>query len=593
MCGARNLPNDERSMEEKMDNQTQGNGMMPNNTMPNNMVPNNAMPNNMMPNGNYMGAGGMMTNGGPVNGNYMGPNGMMMNGALPPAPKKSRKGLVIGILVAVVVVILAVAAILVYNLVYNTPKARLERAFQKLRTEMSNSEDDFIKELKYDEILAKAKENPTSVTASIDMVLPFLEDEVFDTIGVDYTGELDIAGRKRDDLIDVSVANVDLLTLHTTILDNELYVALPGYLSDTYLVNLDTIGKDYKDSVWHEMMEADLDEDFSFDAFSEGEDNSGFDAQKYGTQIAEELLPVVQEHTEALSKAVSYKKGNGYISVTIEKDAVNDFIKDLGDAVTDSKAIEECMDAYLESVYHGAIDQETIDEAKEEVADALSELFDISFKNDPEIWFYLDNKGRISSIETAEDIRFDSSYLSKIAFSMDFTGEENPTDSITCKLKVTSVDDETCNMTFKCDTEQTKEERSQKITMDMQYVDEYGDKEEETLTIFSTFREADKEFTIKVSGEEDGENTFAVSVEGAFTAYTPGESLTLTIGSGEIESAGESILKFSGTYSVGPSDKTISKPEGAVKLFDMTEMDIYGAVMELQEAFENLSGLLE
>ena len=552
-----------------MDYQNQTSNMMQNGA-PMNGAPMNGAPMNGTP------MNGAPMNGTPMNGAPM--NGAPMNGstAMPENPKKNRKGLVIGICVAVVIVLLTIIAVLVYNFVFNTPKAKLDRAFKKLGTEFTNSEDSFFRELKIDEILTRAQEQPTKVAASVNVVVPGLEQAMaYDTAGIDYSSNLNLPDRKRSDQISVSVANIDLFTIHTTIIDNELYLELPEYLSDVYQISLSTIGKDYQGSVWKDMLGAELDEDFGIDAFSTDEDTSSADTPEFGDKFSKELLAVAEEHREDLKNAVSYQKGKGYIAATIDKDAVNDLVEDLGKAAADSEALNELLGEYPDST------------------DALSEMFDFTFKDDPEIHFYIDKKGRIASIETADEIRIDNAYLSKLGFSIEFNGDKNPVDSIYCNMNFTSTHDEKCQLSFQFDTEKTDDELYRKITMNTEYTDEYENKESETVILESTFRDADKEFTVKLSGEEDGETIFVMSADGVFTDYTPGESMNLTIGDASIEVDGEYPVKLSGSLQIKPLEEEIREPASAVKLFDMTEMDIYNAVMEFEESIENLSGLLE
>ena len=56
------------------------------------------------------------------------------------------------------------------------------------------------------------------------------------------------------------------------------------------------------------------------------------------------MLAVIDRHKETLRKASVYKQQKGYITVTVDKDAVNDFMEDLGRAVTDSESLNAAID---------------------------------------------------------------------------------------------------------------------------------------------------------------------------------------------------------------------------------------------------------
>ena len=329
--------------------------------------------------------------------------------------KKSGKGGVIGICVAAVIVLLTVAAALVYTFVYNTPQRKLTKAFEKLGREFAGSESSFLEELKIEDILANARKNPTGMEGSANITVPYLEENsMFDTVGIDFTSHVNRPEQKSETTFTLSVANVDFLELQTALIGDNLYMALPGLLSDTYEMNLKTIGKDYQGSVWESLLGADLDEDFSIDVYNDKEEDnaSAEETLARGTQFAKEMLAVIDRHKEALRKASVYKQQKGYITVTVDKDALNDFMKDLGRAVTDSEVLNAAIDEYIDSQY-AAISylqvseeelQEVKDDAKEEITDAIAEVFDISLKEDAVIRFSIDKSGRLSGIETEEDI---------------------------------------------------------------------------------------------------------------------------------------------------------------------------------------------
>ena len=239
--------------------------------------------------------------------------------------KKSGKGGIIGICVSAVIVLLAVAAALVYTFVYNTPQRKLTKAFEKLGREFAGSESSFLEELKIEDILANARKNPTGMEGSANITVPYLEENsMFDTVGIDFTSHVNRTEQKSETKFTLSVANVDFLELQTALIGDNLYMALPGLLSDTYEMNLKTIGKDYQGSVWESLLGADLDEDFSIDVYNDKEEDNASTEETLarGTQFAKEMLAVIDRHKEALRKASVYKQQKGYITVTVDKDAV-------------------------------------------------------------------------------------------------------------------------------------------------------------------------------------------------------------------------------------------------------------------------------
>lgn len=259
---------------------------------------------------------------------------------------------------------------------------------------------------------------------------------MFDTVGIDFTSHVNRPEQKSETTFTLSVANVDFLELQTALIGDNLYMALPGLLSDTYEMNLKTIGKDYQGSVWESLLGADLDEDFSIDVYNDKEEDnaSAEETLARGTQFAKDMLAVIDRHKEALRKASVYKQQKGYITVTVDKDAVNDFMEDLGRAVTDSESLNAAIDEYIDSQY-AAISylqvseeelQEMKDDAKEEITDVIAEVFDISLKEDAVIRFSIDKSGKLTGIETEEDILLDNAGVSGIGFALNFNGEKIP-----------------------------------------------------------------------------------------------------------------------------------------------------------------------
>ena len=515
--------------------------------------------------------------------------------------KKSGKGGIIGICVAAVIVLLAVAAALVYTFVYNTPQRKLTKAFEKLGREFAGSESSFLEELKIEDILANARKNPTGMEGSANITVPYLEENsMFDTVGIDFTSHVNRPEQKSETTFTLSVANVDFLELQTALIGDNLYMALPGLLSDTYEMNLKTIGKDYQGSVWESLLGADLDEDFSIDVYNDKEEDNASTEETLarGTQFAKEMLAVIDRHKEALRKASVYKQQKGYITVTVDKDAVNDFMEDLGRAVTDSEALNDAIDEYIDGQY-AAISylqvseeelQEMKDDAKEEITDAIAEVFDISLKEDAVIRFSIDKSGKLTGIETEEDILLDNTGVSGIGFALNFNGEKNSTEDITGRWNVEMTTGETTECELHYTAERTKEEDVITYTLRADFTDADGEKSSGDFAFHSTFAKADKEFSVSVK-IGDGSENLSLDIDGAFTDYKAGESFEITFGNILLEEDGKTVFKATGSYKIAPYDGEINTPEGTVNVFEMSQMDIYSLILELEQNLSSLTSL--
>lgn len=335
--------------------------------------------------------------------------------------------------------------------------------------------------------------------------------------------------------------------------------------------------------------------------YKDQEDNASTEESLVrGTQLVSELLPVMEQHKEALYHASSYKQGKGYITVTIDKDAVNDFVEDLGRAVTDSEVINTYIDEYIDSQY-AAISylqisdeevQDLKDDAKEEITDAIAEAFDISLKEDAVIRFYIDKAGRLSAMETEEDILLDNADISGLGFALSFDGEKNPTEDMTGKWHVEMTTGEEADYEVHYTAERTKEEDTISCTFTVDSKDTDGKTQTGELVFDSTFVKADKEFTVSVK-IGDGSENLSLDIDGAFTDYKAGESFEITFGNILLQDGSKSVFKATGSYKVEPYDGEITAPAGAVNVFEMSTLDIYTLVLELEQNLSSLTSLIE
>lgn len=487
-------------------------------------------------------------------------------------PGKKGKGGLVAVIVVIVLLLLAVAAVLAWKLLGGNPKDKLAKGFANLGTEISAGTGVANELIGSEELSKNFIENPYTMAASMNLSVPELESQI-DTIGLDYTVNYDMSKKLMAAQLAVSAMNVDLAELDLLASENTLYVGMPGLVSDTFFVNLDTLGADYNASSW---TDGELDEELSiqlFEAFDTASDTEE-------ASFAEELQKIWETATvEDSGTAVEIERNgkkvvcNG-VKLTLDADACNELL----DAVEEALGQTETVSSLLYTEYE-LVDEEFSQRSEED-------MYAVRLKDDVELYVYMDGKNRITNIATASKIKLENSAVEEISFSLVFSGSEKVLDEVSGTVKL-----ETADNAVKIKVERTAEESGDETKGKLKLTaTSESDSEEVVMTFADSWNAEDMEFGLEITIEAAGESMGFV-FEGSYRDVEKGKSFTMEIGELSVASNGEELVKLTGSISTEPFDGSIEMPEDAVNLFAMSEQELEDVAMELVMSLYSLIGM--
>ena len=397
-------------------------------------------------------------NGQPMNGAPQGFTGQPMNGAptgyqqqpgfIPgqnPGQngngKKSKAGLVIGIIAAVAVALIIAIGVLLSQSLFGggSGAKKVQKGFVNMAKEMEAYTCSVSDELGSDAIEELFKKKPSHINGELSLTDP--ESSQNAKVSIDAVTDLKNKQGKYNLQAGMMGINVDAGTIVAD--NNTIYVSSPVFLRDnTYAIETTDLGKKFNDSVWAQLMETELEEDLSFELFEETDKDAD-------VTLTDAFSKSFKKYEKNLKKATQYKSlgekkefsiggksvSCGGVAMIVEKDAFNETMAGMKE---DILASEEYA-AFAEGFASSSSDAE---EAKRDLEDAIEKIFSTQIDQDLELDFYLDSKGRIVGIKTPGSIAV-SSYGDVDAFEIDleFTGAERTLDVVSGGIYVSSADD--------------------------------------------------------------------------------------------------------------------------------------------------------
>ena len=461
--------------------------------------------------------------------------------------KKKKKGLVAAIVLVAVIVAAIGIGVAVHASMSRSPQARLAKGFENLAEEMYAGERAVLADVDYPAIAEAMRTEGGSLDLSLNFTMPGE-----DTIGFDYIQNYDHANKLMSADFIVSAYNVSLAQMNLAADEDRLYFGMPGIISNTYYINADNFGEEYNASVWRELLGVDgLDDDYALDLFPEAakEDEAGS-----GGFLGEDIKKLAEGITIENSKDTKEIEVNGKtvrcsgISVTIDKEVMNDFLEEL---------------------------------EKELAASGQRELTVFRFKKDVKLTFYLDNKDRIVCIETAEKMKLEDSVVESIEFTFVLSGKERTVDEIFGNVEMVSPDD-TIYMDITGESELTAAvyESEYKIV----FSDEAGNEGNWLYDISWDMKNKEFEANWRIYDENE---TLSFEILGGFEDIEKGKSATFRLGQLKVLLDEEEICRFSGAFTIGPLTDKIEMPSEAVNFMTMSQEEIFGLINEIYENIMN------
>ena len=488
--------------------------------------------------------------------------------------KKSKAGLVIGIIAAVAVVLVIAIAVLLSQSLFGggSGSKKIQKGFANMAKEMEAYTCSVSDELGSDAIEELFKKKPSHINGELSLTDPKSSQNI--KISLDAVTDLKNKQGKYNLQGGMMGINIDAGTIVAD--NNTIYVSSPVFLRDnTYAIETTDLGKKFNDSVWAELMETELEDDLSFELFEENDKDKDNDAN---AAFAEVISKSLKKYDKSLKKATQYKTlgekkefniggkavSCGGVGMVVEKDAFNEMMAGMKE---DILASEEYA-AFAEGFASSSSDAE---EAKRDLKDAIEKIFSTQIDQDLEIDFYFDSKGRIVGIKTPGSIAV-SSYGDVDAFEIDieFTGAERTLDEVSGCIYISSADD-ILFMGITRRASVSKDQYSEYLTVSLE---ESGHEDDISITYSNDWYYADQSFDMYITMYVGAEHV-SVDLEGSYTDINKGESYTLNLTNGSINDNNEEpILLMSGILKVEPSDEKIEVPTDAIDVFEMSESDI-------------------
>lgn len=491
-------------------------------------------------------------------------------------PKKGRAGIIIGIIAALAaVLIIGIVAVAVRNLGSKNPEDMLRAGMDNISEEMKAYTTSISDKIDFKALSERISEQPSHVNLDASFSLP---SEDIENVSVELDGVSDAKNKQGNCSISAGTAGFNMSIADITVDDTVIYLNIPMLSDDVYSLDFATFVEDYNNSAWRELIGEEMPEDYS-EAILEGV-TSGADLSELEQELIDKLSQRVSEIKETIQYAKLKEKKEfevrgktaqcSGITITIAKDDANAFLAGIKNDIMES-------DYYLETIeksFADYVDEDAdYDSYKDEIDEVTETLLGMQLDEDLVINVYFDKEGRILQIMCDRaDMSGDYGYFE---FTADFEGEERTLDDVSIDIIFGSDDGEELGISLTRTAEVTDENYSDNIGIDF-YSDDSDDDLE--LNFWNDWTYSDNSFDFGITMDV-GYDSFGITGNGAFTDITKGEGYTLDFDNLTVSAGGDELI-MTGSLSVGPFDGDIEIPENSVKVFDMTQDDIYGLIYD-------------
>lgn len=526
-----------------------------------------------------------------------------------------RNKLFVSIIAGLLVIVLVIVGFSFGHKEKAKPEDVLRQSISRLKADIEKGKNPIWEEMQMKELLDYARNNPTSMYADINIDAASLQELLpGDSINLKTKLDIDPVNKNNAFGLTIGVANTDLINIAETKVGDELFLAVPTFLSNTYKVNLKNIIADYQSSAWKGMLGVDLSDGSSALAEMNSYKNEFLG---YTENIQKEMSDIMEKHKESLKASITYSKEKNVIYMTVNKDEVNAIISEIKDSFVESETLSALLDKLEETqnnniAEYGHIDEGFVDDfdtempvsendeeivennstkSKADIINEINNFMDIHLSEDLVIEFVMDNNSNITSIRTVSGNTLDNEYLSEFGFELKFMGEEIPASDISAKWYVYSTNDAELNISFTSANGNDEDTYWNDTELYFEFIDENGEEMSAGISADCSLDRENNDFVISLSSQANDTNSY-VEIEGTVDDYVAGKNIKVTLGELYIEENDEKQATLSGTFEIKPMEGEISKPENSVAFFEMTEEDIQNMMEELQTNLGTLIGAM-
>ncbi len=489
-------------------------------------------------------------------------------------PKKSKAGIIIGIIAALAaVLIIGIVVVAVGKFGSKNPEDMLKAGMDNMSEEMKAYTTSISDKIDFKALSKRISEQPSHVNFDVSFSLP---SEDIKNVSIELDGVSDVKNKQGNCSISAGAAGINMSIADITVDDTVIYLDVPMLSDDVYSIDGATFVEDYNNSAWSELIGEEIPEDYGAAIFEKAASGASF------SKSEQELISKLSQRMSGIKETMQYAKIKekkefevrgktvkcSGITITIAKDDANAFLEGIKNDIMES-------DYYLETIEKSIADyvgeDADYDSYKDEIDEVMETLLGMQLEEDFVINVYFDKEGRILQIMCDRaDMSENYGYFE---FTADFEGEERTLDDVSIDIIFGSDDGEELGISLTRSAEVTDENYSDDIDIDL-YSD--GSDDDLGLTFWNDWTYSDDSFDFGIKMEADYDS-IEITGNGAFTDITKGESYTLDLDNLTLSADGEELI-LTGSLLVEPFDGDIEIPESSVKVFDMTKDDIYGLI---------------
>ena len=487
-------------------------------------------------------------------------------------PSKKRRWLPWTIGGAGIVLVLVLGFLFLPKL-FASPKTQVGTAFAKLGAEWNFP---VAKEIGWDGISAVSKQNlevelfldelPVSLGSAADLLESF---------GMILTVNTDRDKKQMEWDLGYSLGGSDLFSLNFYGDEEFLSFSVPELFNGALGIGTGNLREQIENSPMFDemgMSESDLEElDFSLNPWAQADLEGAKELTKRLTESLVKWGDAIRveemDRTEEIKIGGKKQTCQGYL-VVIPEDAAMDFLEELKDFYREM--LENQMEL-LGGMEAFAVSAGNPWEEMEEEFDNFLKEFDEYMADEWEAEVYLTKSGDLAKIlvEDLSDWMEDGG--EEICLEVTFTGEEQPSDTISLAM----TDSEGDGIFLEKTSDITKKENSSHWELWEEF---YGDKEP-VLTLDCSYEVDSQEFSYWLTLEEEEISFF---LEGGLGKVKKGESVEFEIDSVGVEAEGERMT-LSGRLKYGKLEGSVEKPSDVKMILEMDEGEIEDFAMELQQ----------
>lgn len=494
-----------------------------------------------------------------------------------PMPQKPKKGRAIAMVIVAVIAVAGVAA----GVILNRPKVRLLRGMTDLAAQIQAYRNPAMEQIDLATLRDNMQKEAYTTTAGLTVTLP--GNEEVSTLNIDMNMGRDNENRKANIDLELGAYYLNLAQGSIIVDDNTMYISLPKLLSDTYSIRLDTLGADYRSSIWKQELGLDIDEDAAYDFFAQSKADY---TSIYG------LIEAMEPQAQTLKDSVLIEKatdkasvrGNSKsllcsgVSVTIPQNDVNAFLTAFQENFKASSLYQQQVAQLIEKY---GVAYLTEDKLRTDIESKVDAILGIRCMNDVSVNLYMDSRGRIVRIATPQPIAFKDSEIRSIELSANFLGTERTLDMVDAEYKLETADG---TQTYTLDREASITQTQytdhfvwEKIGADNQSAYMLGYDNTWNLDTLKF----DKELVLEVDAD-----TFKYSADGVYKDITKGEAYTLDIHTASLYCNDEALIRAAGDIGVAPGMETADTPQSVVDLMSIDSEKLYNMLYEVLTALK-------